>query len=260
MKGSMIVDEGEMMLSRTTVDYHSQGIAAFTEGDRATLASAGERGRETASAHTPVLAIVDGRVLARECLARTLQMSGLGFHVATFDAIDAVHGYGSVPLSAILVYAGGDNIVHGPVGRSIRKLVSAFRGVPVIIQSDNDDLQQVATALHYGIRGYLSSNVGVDVCIEAISLAVAGGIFIAAENTSDLQGMLAKKMNTRDAGLFTPRERDIIRLLRQGKANKSIAFELQLAANTVKVHIHNIMKKLKATNRTEAIFKIATDY
>ena len=30
-----------------------------------------------------------------------------------------------------------------------------------------------------------------------------------------------------------------------------------MAANTVKVHIHNIMKKLKATNRTEAIFKIA---
>ena len=124
-------------------------------------------------------------------------MSGLGFHIATFDAIDAVHGYGSVPLSAILVYAGGDNIVHGPIGRSIRKLVSAFRGVPVIIQSDNDDLQQVATALHYGIRGYLSSNVGVEVFIEAISLAVAGGIFIAAENTSDLQGMLAKKQVAR---------------------------------------------------------------
>lgn len=249
------------MLSRTTVDHHSQGIAAFTEGDRATPVSAGGRGREPTSVHTPVLAIVDGRVLARECLARTLQMSGLGLGIVTFDDIDAVHGFDSLPLAVILIHAGGDNIVHGPVGRSIRKLVSSFRGVPVVIQSDNDDLQQVATALHYGIRGYISSNVGVDVCIEAVSLAVAGGVFIAAENTSDLQGMLAKKrMNTSDVGLFTPRERDIIRLLRQGKANKSIAFELQLAANTVKVHIHNIMKKLKATNRTEAIFKIATDY
>ena len=44
--------------------------------------------------------------------------------------------------------------------------------------------------------------------------------------------------------------------LRRGKANKIIAYELNLRESTVKVHVRNIMKKLKATNRTEVAFKI----
>ncbi|WP_157929472.1 LuxR family transcriptional regulator [Phyllobacterium zundukense] len=250
-----------MMLSPTTVDHHSLGIATFAEGDRATLASIGERGREQFALPTiPVLAIVDERILARECLSRTLQMSGAGFDIATFDSIDAMYRCDSSRFSAILVYVGDADIERGPVGRSIRKLVLLFHNVPVIIQSEISGLEQVSMALHHGIRGYLSTKVGVDVCIEAISLAIAGGIFIAAENTNDLQGILAKKdFEARSAGKFTPRERDIIQLLREGKANKSIAYELHLAANTVKVHMHNIMRKLNATNRTEAIFKIAAD-
>ena len=44
--------------------------------------------------------------------------------------------------------------------------------------------------------------------------------------------------------------------LRRGKANKIIAYELNMSESTVKVHIRNIMKKHKATNRTEAAFKL----
>ncbi|MBZ9603433.1 LuxR C-terminal-related transcriptional regulator [Phyllobacterium sp. KW56] len=45
-------------------------------------------------------------------------------------------------------------------------------------------------------------------------------------------------------------------VLRQGKANKTIAYALRLAPNTVKVHVRNILKKVRATNRAEAIYKI----
>ena len=44
--------------------------------------------------------------------------------------------------------------------------------------------------------------------------------------------------------------------MRQGKANKIIAYDLNMCENTVKVHVRNIMKKLKAANRTEAAFKL----
>ena len=44
--------------------------------------------------------------------------------------------------------------------------------------------------------------------------------------------------------------------LRRGKANKIIAYELNLRESTVKVHVRNIMKKVKATNRTEVVFKL----
>lgn len=44
--------------------------------------------------------------------------------------------------------------------------------------------------------------------------------------------------------------------IRQGKANKQIAYELDIGESTVKVHIRNIMKKLNAKNRTEVAVKV----
>ena len=58
------------------------------------------------------------------------------------------------------------------------------------------------------------------------------------------------------SGMFTMREAGVVEALRQGKPNKIIAYELNLCESTVKVHIRNIMKKLKATNRTEIAYKI----
>ena len=58
-------------------------------------------------------------------------------------------------------------------------------------------------------------------------------------------------------GIFTPREARIAEALRKGKANKIIAYDLNLCESTVKVHIRNIMKKLKATNRTEVAYKLS---
>ena len=51
---------------------------------------------------------------------------------------------------------------------------------------------------------------------------------------------------------LTPRECDVLNLLREGKPNKIIAAALDLKETTVKIHVRHIMKKLKATNRTEA--------
>jgi DNA-binding NarL/FixJ family response regulator len=47
-----------------------------------------------------------------------------------------------------------------------------------------------------------------------------------------------------------------VEALQQGKPNKIIAYELNLCESTVKVHIRNIMKKLKATNRAEIANKV----
>jgi len=44
---------------------------------------------------------------------------------------------------------------------------------------------------------------------------------------------------------------DVLRLLHEGKQNKNIAYELGMCESTVKVHVRNLMKKLKARNRTQ---------
>jgi DNA-binding NarL/FixJ family response regulator len=52
---------------------------------------------------------------------------------------------------------------------------------------------------------------------------------------------------------FPPRQLQVLELLKEGKQNKTIAYELGMCESTVKVHIRQIMRKLKATNRTQVV-------
>jgi DNA-binding NarL/FixJ family response regulator len=54
--------------------------------------------------------------------------------------------------------------------------------------------------------------------------------------------------------MFTVREHAVLSCLQQGRSNKQIAYDLKLSENTVKVHVRNIMQKLKAHNRTEVAY------
>ena len=55
---------------------------------------------------------------------------------------------------------------------------------------------------------------------------------------------------------FTPREVELLDLLRRGLQNKLIAYQLGISESTVKAHLRSIMMKLKAKNRTQAIYKL----
>ena len=57
---------------------------------------------------------------------------------------------------------------------------------------------------------------------------------------------------------FTPRV-ELLDFLRQGLPNKIIAYELGISQSTVKAHLHNIMAKLHAKNRTHAICLVGQD-
>jgi DNA-binding NarL/FixJ family response regulator len=54
--------------------------------------------------------------------------------------------------------------------------------------------------------------------------------------------------------MFTVRQTAVVKALRQGKPNKIIAYELKMKESTVKVHVRNIMRKLKAKNRTQVAY------
>ena len=59
-----------------------------------------------------------------------------------------------------------------------------------------------------------------------------------------------------DSNQFTDREKDVVKLLLQGKSNKQIALELSISNRTVEFHLGNIYTKLEVTSRTEAVLKL----
>jgi DNA-binding NarL/FixJ family response regulator len=206
------------------------------------------------------LLVIDNRALDRECLAQSLISHNLRMEVSAVGSIDEWRREKDLhpQLSAILLNVGGRKVTDSSVANEITRLTSEFRSVPVVVLADSDDLAQILKALEYGARGYIPTSVGIDICVEAINLALAGGIFVPASSVLAMRHLIDSGSHDARplAGMFTARQAEVVQALRRGKANKIIAYELNLRESTVKVHIRNIMKKLNATNRTEVAYKI----
>lgn len=206
------------------------------------------------------LLILDERALDRECLASALVNHELGMVVAAMSTIDEWHvKKSSFPtLVAILFNVGGRKATDRGAADEIRHIASELKSAPVVILADNEDLAQILAALECGARGYIPSSVGIDVCVEAINLAAAGGIFVPASSVLSMRHLMDSGGCERQpvTGMLTLRQAEVVQALLRGKANKIIAYELNLCESTVKVHIRNIMKKLKAANRTEVACKV----
>lgn len=205
------------------------------------------------------LAIIDDRALDRECLGQSLVAHGLDMSVDFFSSLASWRKSSAPFYAGILINLGRGDFSSDQFISDLRQVIHDFPALPVVILAENRDIRQVMRAFEVGVHGYISSGIGLNVCVGAISLALAGGAFISAENLTDLRQLLvvAETKERRRAALFTQREAAVIDALTRGKPNKIIAYELNLCESTVKVHIRNIMKKLNARNRTEVIFKVS---
>ncbi|WP_246248973.1 LuxR C-terminal-related transcriptional regulator [Chelativorans alearense] len=206
------------------------------------------------------LVILDPRTLGRECLARAFATRRVRMEVAAFASMQEWKSVKDLhsPLGAILFNLSGRSFADPEVVSEITQLVSDFHPVPVVVLADEGDVTEIFTALECGVRGYIPATVGIDACIEAINLAIAGGVFVPASSLFALRQALDPSFREAKpiSSVFTPREAAVVEALRRGKANKIIAYELDMCESTVKVHIRHIMKKMKATNRTEVAYKI----
>lgn len=242
----------------TSHDIKDRYDPVIATGDRAGSSDDGHSMDIIKTSRT--LVIIDSRALDRECLAKSIRSHGVEWDVASFASVQEWRSKrGRLPdTSAIVLSIGGRKVTETPVAEEIRGLSSDFPSVPVVILADTDQLPQILKALEFGARGFIPTSVGIDVCIEAIRLALAGGTFVPVNNVLAIRQAFENGDGSADpvSGIFTPRQAEVADALRRGKANKIIAYELNLRESTVKVHVRNIMKKLKATNRTEVAYKV----
>jgi DNA-binding NarL/FixJ family response regulator len=202
--------------------------------------------------------IIDGRALERECLARSLLAHNSTLNVTTVGSYGEYRDFAlETETSVVLILLGARKVSDQAVRADLMQFVSQVGAVPVVVFADSDEPAEILAALESGARGYIPTSVKVKVAAEAISLARAGGIFVPASSVLALRDVIhAAANNARPLSGFTAREAAVVDALRKGKANKIIAYELNLCESTVKVHIRHIMKKLKATNRTEVAYKL----
>ena len=223
--------------------------------------SAGSNSADTGTEQAVrTLLVVDTRVRDRECLAGSIAARRADMDVAAFASFAEWNRDRDLhpPLAAVLLNIGGSSLNDQNVAADVKRLVAECAPAPVIAMADSDDLREIFQALDCGVRGYIPATMGIAVCIEAISLVLAGGLFVPASSVLATQHMLTTNDQAakRQASIFTSRQAEVVEALRRGKANKIIAYELNMCESTVKVHVRNVMRKLKATNRTEVVNKI----
>ena len=127
---------------------------------------------------------------------------------------------------------------------------------PVVILTMSDSEADLSAALRAGARGYLLKDMEPEEMIDAIGRAARGEMVVASAMTLKLAQLLQSgpKVSVRGdlVASLTDREREVLNHVAHGQSNKVIAKALDISHNTVKLHVHHIMDKLKLKSRVEA--------
>jgi DNA-binding NarL/FixJ family response regulator len=142
-----------------------------------------------------------------------------------------------------------------PVGR----LVKHCPDVPVVVTSWSDSHSDMASAFQSGARAYIPVDMSADVFRHVLSLVFFGEYYFPESFlrgmgvTSPLTASLPPSAEIEEHfDRLTPRQREVLTMIADGKSNRQIAERMNLLTTTVKHHVKEILKKLGATNRTEA--------
>lgn len=113
------------------------------------------------------------------------------------------------------------------------------------------DERLVVDAVHAGARGYVVKDVDTTELVRAIRAVARGESAFDARSASAVVRSLNGTGVREDS--LSERELEVLRLLATGLSNSAIGSELFISATTVKFHVSNIMRKLGATRRAEAV-------
>jgi two-component system, NarL family, response regulator NreC len=132
-----------------------------------------------------------------------------------------------------------------------RKIVNGPVGAKVIALSMHSGRRFVAEMLSAGASGYILKECLFDTLLEAIQTVLKGSIFLGPKVEGvviqDYIKCISPGYSQKEATL-TPREREVLQLLAEGKSTKQIALHLHVSGKTIESNRRNIMEKLQINN------------
>lgn len=141
-----------------------------------------------------------------------------------------------------------------------RRLRACCANARIIILTISRDLSSIVEAVRAGASGFLTKDTGSSELVDTVRRVFHEGNLLEPVLADRLlaefsQMSTVSEREGLDADFFaslSPRETEILKLVAGGKANKTIAGELNISEHTVRNHISNIFQKLQVNDRTEA--------
>jgi len=132
-------------------------------------------------------------------------------------------------------------------------LRKAMPELKILVLSAHDDDRYVRDSMSAGADGYVLKSIDVDALIRIIELFCKGEPVLSPYLLNlAVDCSVAGKTDSHHPSL-TSREKEVLKYLVEGQANKKIADNLFISLETVKSHIKHIFRKLDVTNRVEAV-------
>ncbi|MFN3524863.1 MAG: LuxR C-terminal-related transcriptional regulator [Paracoccus sp. (in: a-proteobacteria)] len=209
----------------------------------------------------PHVAVIDPRPLPLECFVRCLEAYRAGTVIESYPSMDAWRdAHRDDDFQIVLYNLAVYSLSGNQADTDVPGIVKAAGKSRLIILSDSTDLETMLAAISSGAAGFVPPDAKLSDVVEAIRIAHSGGTYLPRTSLLMLSKALAANQHHKDEteaeDQFTHRQMAVARALQRGAANKTIAYELNLCESTVKVHIRTIMRKVKATNRTQAALRL----
>lgn len=201
-------------------------------------------------------AVIDDHPLFREALLSTIHVAFPGAVVDEADSLTAACELiaRSDTIDIILL----DLSMQGVTGfDGLMEIRARFPRAPILVVSGMDDAQIVHEAIRCGAAGFVPKAAGKALLTEAIGEVLNGGVFLPKEYRRTNLGRAPHSPSGTLERLrtLTPAQMRVLSLVKRGKLNKQIAFELSVGESTVKAHISEIMRKLGVSSRTQAVIE-----
>ena len=136
--------------------------------------------------------------------------------------------------------------------RALKKELPSVNILVLTMHEGDDYFFRILAA---GASGYLLKGASSEELLSAIRAVHQGGVYLYPTMAKKLMSDYLKKQkeDTDDPERLTPRERQVLKLIAEGKTNREIAEEFVLSINTVQTHRLHLMEKLNLHNRAELI-------
>ncbi len=129
-------------------------------------------------------------------------------------------------------------------------------GIKTVMLTVSDDNEHIFDAICAGAKGYLLKNAPVSSILKAVREVPVGGSIMSPKIARRTLDLFAKNHQSVHQNYnLTPREKEVLDLLKRGKTKRYIADQMSRSVSTVDTHVRNIYEKMEVSSRAELIRK-----
>lgn len=200
--------------------------------------------------------VVDDQQLIRDGIASLLSIQpGITIIGTAGDGMEAIAQAAALGPDVILMDVRMPEMDGIEAVAALREQAPACR---ILMLTTFNDEEYVVRSLRAGASGYLLKDLPATELADAVRLAHAGvatfdsSVAIRFAQSLGVAGTTTQQPPSDGAHQLTPREREVLRLVADGRTNREIARQMYLSEGTVKNHISRILSRLGLRDRTHA--------